>query len=122
MTYKRNPLPKAHKSFRRILLCLMLIAFCFAGMMSYFYIGQRNGWIKHSDIAPTIFAADVYLYQVRAFWSEEFEKYQIAEELVRNGFFDRQYYYAGREMMNEMAENGFKPAISYRNTYFYLEE
>jgi len=120
--YVKRPISPHHRAFRRVLLGLAFLAFLFAGFMSFFYVGQRSGYLKHEDIAPTVFATDVYLYQTKAYWADQPEKFQIAGKLIEFGFFDRQYYYAGREMMTEMAENGYDPAVEYVAVYFPPEK
>lgn len=104
--FKRRPISKGRKAFRRILLGLAFIAFLFAAFMSYFYVGHRNGSLKQEDVAPTVFATDVYLYKVKAYWTNSEGKLDIAKRLVQLGFFDRQYHDAGYEMMASLAENG----------------
>lgn len=118
MLYKKGPISPARRQFRRILGLMAILAFLFASVMSYFYVGHREGRIAQKDIAPTVFATDIYLYQTRAYWSAKPEKYEIAEKLVRLGFFDAQYYYAGREMMGNMARNGYAPAEEFMEKHF----
>ena len=106
----KKPISKKRKAFRRILQGVAVLAFIFAAFMSFFYIGHKRGYIEHEDIAPTVFATDVYLYQTKAYWSDDPHKFKIASRLIDLGLFDRQYYYAGREMMTSLAEDGYEPA------------
>ncbi len=72
--------------------------------MSFFYIGHRNGFIDQKTIAPTVFATDIYLYKVKAYWADPQEKFDIAQKMIKLGFFDSEYYYAGYEVMESLAE------------------
>lgn len=115
---EKKHLHPAHKKFRHSLYVLMGLSFLFAATMSYFYIGMKHGTIAHKDIAPIAFATDIYLYETRAYWVEDPARYEIAKRLVKNGFFDRTYYYAGRNMMQEMAADGYPPAEEFAALYF----
>lgn len=111
--FKKRPISKKRRAFRRILLSLAFLAFLFAAFMSFYYVGHKRGYLKQEDIAPTVFATDVYLYQIKSYWSDDAGKYKIAQKMIKLGFFDLQYQNAGLVLMHNLAETGHPPAQTY---------
>ncbi|MCB9963869.1 MAG: hypothetical protein H6855_02485 [Rhodospirillales bacterium] len=114
----KKPIHPLRRKLRLFLYALAGVSFLFSATMSYFYIGMKRGTIAHEDIAPVAFATDIYLYQTRAYWSGDEDRYTIAKKLVQNGLFDRAYYEAGHDMMQDMALDGYPPAQKFVAAYF----
>jgi hypothetical protein len=66
--------------------------------------------LKQEDVAPSVFATDIFLYQIRSYWSDYPDKFKLAHKVLRLGFFDRQYHVAGLDLMKKLADENYGPA------------
>ena len=101
---------KARKRFRVFLGMMLALSLGFFCTAAFFYIGLKQKRIKMADMAPALFQIDIYQYQALAMLSSDDEKLRIGKSLIQKGVFDPVYGKAGKEMIEELAENGHAPS------------
>ncbi len=89
-------------------MCLGM-SFIFLFTVIGYRIAYRDGVIP-ADLRVTLFKIDVVQHQVWAAVSSDAKDMEIAEQLLKLGFFSRIYSDAGWEMLNEKADSGYRPA------------
>lgn len=101
---------KARKRFRIFLGILFLLSFCFFSISSYLYISVKQRKIKLLDIAPTLFAIDIFTYKAKAYLQDENGKYDTATELCRKGFSSFLYTNGCYDILDELSKDGHAPS------------
>ncbi len=101
---------RARRNFRVFLGLLLLLSLGFFSVSAYYYVSVKQKKIRLSEIAPTLFQADIYHYYALSYMRGEDGQHQIAKQLYNKGIFDHSYRQAGDDMMANLADNGHAPS------------
>ena len=99
----------AHKFFRGFLLVCMGLSFCFFVAVVALRVTYHNKEIP-TDMRTALFHVDVLQHRAWAFVSDDAQDIEIAERLLRLGFFSSIYSDAGVVLLQEKADEGYRPA------------
>ena len=101
---------KARKRFRIFLGCTLALSLAFFATAAYVRVNIKQKNISYDDVRPTLFRIDVYQHQAKAMISNDDEKLKIGKSLFQKRIFSDIYYYAGLEMIENLAEKGHAPS------------
>lgn len=82
----------------------------FLGMIVTLRIAYKDRGIE-GPLQTTIFELDVAQHHARAYIGDDAKDVEIANELLRLGFFSPIYTDAGLQMLQDKADAGYQPAI-----------
>lgn len=93
---------------------MLTISMGFFILTAYYTVAVKTKRIKIESITPTLYAIDILTYQAKARISNSQEKHNIAKKLYYNGLYDNLYFYAGFDMMKQLADNGHGPSMMFQ--------
>ena len=108
MKFHDIPLPR--RIFRGTLLVIMGMALAFFVFIVFLRVAYRDAGIE-GPLQTAVFEADIMQHHAWAAVSSDEKDMEIAEELLKLGFFSPLYTQAGVEMLEAKAEDGYQPAI-----------
>ncbi len=100
----------ARRALRIALLVCLLTSFTFFAFIVFLRVYYKDRDMSQY-VQTRIFEADIIQHQVAAYFSDDEEDMEIAERLLKQGFFSRAYLNAGIEMIEQKAKTGYQPAI-----------
>lgn len=101
---------RARKNFRIILGILLVLSVSFFSTAAYFRIQTKQKNVDILAIAPTLFEIDIIQQRAIATFSNQDQQHKIAKNMIRQGVFSSIYTRAGKNMMQELAQDGHAPS------------
>ncbi|MDB2683212.1 hypothetical protein N9Z27_03075 [Alphaproteobacteria bacterium] len=106
-------LSRARRNFRRFLYVLLGLSVIFVATAGYY----RSSFKRTKEIAPILFQIDAGQLQMRAFFSGDDGKYNIAMQLIGLGFYSEAYSNPGYEIIDSLIADDYAPAQMFRANY-----
>ncbi len=90
------------------------LSMSFFAVSAYYTVAVKSKIIKIETISPTLYAIDIFTYKAKAAISDEDERHRIARQLYSNGLYDNLYFYAGFDLMTQLADEGHAPSMLFQ--------